>query len=230
MGPAARRAAATRSDGPDRGAAVDAASIGDRGARGVRRRTDGADPVTDLLALTAELVAVPSESLQEALLVDQLEAELGALDHLEVTRVGDNLVARTTGSATTRVLLVGHTDTVPANGNAEPRIDGDVLWGLGSTDMKAGLAVMLDLARTVTDPAVEVTYVFYAGEEVAAVHNGLDHLFRDRPDLLAGDVALLGEPTDAVIEAGCQGTMRLEVTLGGARAHTARPWMGRNAV
>ena len=186
--------------------------------------------MTDLLALTAELVAVPSESLQEALLVDQLEAELGALDHLEVTRVGDNLVARTTGSATTRVLLVGHTDTVPANGNAEPRIDGDVLWGLGSTDMKAGLAVMLDLARTVTDPAVEVTYVFYAGEEVAAVHNGLDHLFRDRPDLLAGDVALLGEPTDAVIEAGCQGTMRLEVTLGGARAHTARPWMGRNAV
>jgi succinyl-diaminopimelate desuccinylase len=89
---------------------------------------------------------------------------------------------------------------------------------------------MLELARTVTDPAVEVTYVFYAAEEVAAVHNGLGHLLRDRPDLLAADVALLGEPTEGVIEAGCQGTMRFEVTVHGARAHTARPWMGRNAI
>ena len=186
--------------------------------------------MTDLLDLTAQLVAVPSESHHEAPLVDWLEAELRGLEHLDVTRVGDNLVARTTGPAETRVVLAGHTDTVPANGNAQARIDGDVLWGLGSTDMKAGLAVMLELARTVTTPAVEVTYVFYAGEEVAAVHNGLGHLFRDRPDLLDGDVALLGEPTDGVIEAGCQGTMRLRVALAGRRAHSARPWMGRNAV
>ena len=101
--------------------------------------------------------------------------------------------ARALGAA---CVLAGHTDTVPANGNAQARIEGDTLWGLGSTDMKAGLAVMLELARTVAEPAVDVTYVFYAGEEVAAVHNGLGHLFRDRPDLLAGDVALLGEPTD----------------------------------
>ena len=186
--------------------------------------------MTDLLALTAQLVDVASESHQEGPLTDQIEAELRGLPHLEVIRVGDNLVARTTGSAGTRVLLAGHTDTVPANGNARARIEGDTLWGLGSTDMKAGLAVMLELARTVTDPAVEVTYVFYAGEEVAAVHNGLGHLFRDRPDLLEADVALLGEPTDGVIEAGCQGTMRLRVTLAGRRAHSARPWMGRNAV
>lgn len=186
--------------------------------------------MTDLLELTRDLVAIPSESHDESALVDWLMGALEAIPSLTVERVGENLVARTTGDAPVRVLLAGHTDTVPANGNAEPRIDGDVLWGVGSTDMKAGLAVMLELARTVVDPAVEVTYVFYAGEEVAAVHNGLGHLFRDRPDLLAADVALLGEPTDAVIEAGCQGTMRLHVTLHGQRSHTARPWMGRNAI
>jgi succinyl-diaminopimelate desuccinylase len=186
--------------------------------------------VTDLLALTRDLVAIPSESHDEERIVDWLEVELAAVPWLEVHRVGQNLVARTRGSRGTRLLLVGHTDTVPANGNAVPRIEGDDLWGVGATDMKAGLAVMLELARTVSDPAVEVSYIFYAGEEVAAVHNGLGHLFRDRPDLLEGDVALLGEPTDGVIEAGCQGTMRLVATLRGARAHTARPWMGRNAV
>lgn len=186
--------------------------------------------MTDLLLLTRDLVAFPSESHAEAPFVDWLEGELALIPSLTVDRVGDNLVARTTGGRSTRVLLAGHTDTVPANGNATPRVEGDTLWGLGSTDMKAGLAVMLELARTVTDPAVEVTYVFYAGEEVAAVHNGLGHLFRDRPDLLDADVALLGEPTDATIEAGCQGTMRFLVSLRGARSHTARPWMGRNAI
>ncbi len=185
---------------------------------------------SDLLALTRDLVAIPSESHHEENLVNWLESELRSLPHLETERVGLNLVARTRLGRSTRVLLAGHTDTVPANGNQVPRIDGNVLWGVGSTDMKAGLAVMVELARTLTEPATDVTYVFYAGEEVAAVHNGLGHLFRDRPDLLEADVALVGEPTDAVIEAGCQGTMRLVVTLIGERAHTARPWMGRNAI
>lgn len=187
-----------------------------------------ADP--DLLALTASLVAIPSVSGAEAALTDHLESELRALPHLEVERVGPNLVARTRLGRPFRVVLAGHTDTVPVNGNAEPRVDGDVLWGLGSADMKGGLAVMLALARQVTAPAVDVTFVFYAGEEVAAVHNGLGHLLRDRPDLLEGDVAILGEPTGGELEAGCQGTLRMEVTLRGQRAHTARPWMGRNAI
>ncbi|MBA3282271.1 MAG: succinyl-diaminopimelate desuccinylase [Acidimicrobiia bacterium] len=186
--------------------------------------------MTDLLVLTRDLVAIPSESHHETELVDGLEADLRVVPWLVTERVDDNLVARTTLGRPIRVLLAGHTDTVPANHNATPRIDGDTLWGLGATDMKAGLAVMVELARTVSEPAVDVTYVFYAGEEVAAVHNGLGHLFRDRPDLMAADVALLGEPTDAAIEAGCQGTMRLQVTLHGARAHSARPWMGRNAI
>jgi succinyl-diaminopimelate desuccinylase len=184
----------------------------------------------DLLARTAELVAIPSVSHDEAALTDHIEARLRQLRHLEVERVGANLVARTHLGHSTRVVLAGHTDTVPVNGNATPRIDGDVLWGLGAADMKGGLAVMLALAETVPEPSVDVTWVFYAGEEVAAEHNGLAHLVRDRPDLLAGDVAILGEPTDGEIEAGCQGTMRIEVTVRGVRAHTARPWMGRNAV
>lgn len=184
----------------------------------------------DLLERTAALVDVPSESHHEAPLADRIEAELRAVPWLTVDRVGDNVVARTAAGRATRLVLAGHTDTVPAAGGAGARVEGDTVWGCGSADMKGGLAVMLELATTVADPAVDVTYAFYAGEEVAAEHNGLGHLFRDRPDLLDGDVALLGEPTDGAIEAGCQGTMRVELTLRGARAHTARPWTGRNAI
>jgi succinyl-diaminopimelate desuccinylase len=184
----------------------------------------------DLLARTAELVDIPSESHDEAAITAHLEGALRALPHLTVDRVGANLVARTSLGRPTRVVLAGHTDTVPANGNQGARIEGDVLWGLGAADMKSGLAVMLALAETVPTPAVDVTWIFYDCEEVAAEHNGLKHLVEQRPDLLEGDVAILGEPTGAAIEAGCQGSLRLEVTMRGARAHTARPWMGRNAI
>jgi succinyl-diaminopimelate desuccinylase len=104
------------------------------------------------------------------------------------------------------------------------------LWGVGSADMKSGVAVLAELARTVADPAVAVTYVFYECEEVDARFNGIERLFNERPDLLAADAAILAEPTAALVEAGCQGTMRLVATFGGERAHTARAWMGRNAI
>ena len=184
---------------------------------------------TDLLARTADLVGVASPSREEGTLVDRLEGQLRALAHLETTRVGDNLVARTALGRSQRLVLAGHTDTVPANGNAAPRVEGDRLHGVGAADMKGGLAVMLELARRVTEPTVDCTYVFYAREEIAAAESGLGELFDRRPDLLVGDAAVLGEPTDARVEAGCQGTLRLRVTLRGERAHTARPWMGRNA-
>ncbi|MFN8053499.1 MAG: succinyl-diaminopimelate desuccinylase [Acidimicrobiales bacterium] len=189
---------------------------------------DGADG--DLFELTRFLVDTASESFAEGPLVDWLEQELAALDHLEVTRLGDNVVARTRLGRPMRLVLAGHTDTVPANDNFPSRVDGDTLWGVGSADMKGGLAVMLASARRHTDPAVDVTYVFYAREEVASVHNGLAELFATRPDLLEGDAALLGEPTDGMVEAGCQGTLRVRVTMRGRRAHTARAWMGDNAV
>lgn len=187
-------------------------------------------PTGDVFALTAALVDIASESFQEQQIVARLEAELRACEHLEVDRVGDNLIARTNLGRDRRLVLGGHTDTVPANDNAGARIEGDRMYGVGTTDMKGGVATLLELARTVPDPAVDVTYVLYAREEVPIIHNGLREIEAERPDLLDGDVALLGEPTNGALEAGCQGTLRVAVTLRGARAHTARPWMGRNAI
>lgn len=194
--------------------------------------------MTDLLALTAELVDHRSVSFEEGPFVDWLEADLRSRAHLEVIRVGDNLVARTDLDRPHRLILAGHTDTVPVvdaddlpgGTNGVARVEGDTLWGVGSTDMKGGLAVFLDIARSVAEPSVDLTFVFYAREEVAQEHNGLKELSAQRPDLLRGDAAILGEPTDGAIEAGCQGAMRFELVLAGARAHTARPWMGRNAI
>ena len=184
----------------------------------------------DLLAKTAELINVASVSYQEQPIVDLIEARLRSVPGLVVERVGDNLVARTELGRPLRVLVGGHTDTVPPNGNATARIEGDVVWGLGAADMKSALAVMLDLAAAVDEPAVDVTWLFYAREEVRIADNGLRELFEFRPDLLAADVALLGEPSGGVVEAGCQGVLRAVVTLAGLRAHTARPWMGVNAI
>lgn len=187
-------------------------------------------PSGDLLALTEALVGIGSVSYHERELCDAIEAELRAVPWLSVHRVGDNLVARTELDRPQRLVLAGHLDTVPPTGNAVPEREGDRLWGLGSSDMKAGLAVCLELARTVEAPSVDVTYVFYAREEIAQIHSGLGELFAERPDLLVGDAALLGEPTGGALEAGCQGTMRFLVTVGGTRAHPARPWVGRNAI
>ena len=127
-------------------------------------------------------------------------------------------------------MLAGHLDTVPPDGNEAPRLEGDTLWGVGASDMKGGLAVMLELATTVREPTVDVTWCFYAREEIGRADSGLLELWQQRPDLLAGDAAILGEPTSALVEAGCQGTMRVRITLRGVRAHTARPFTGRNAI
>lgn len=183
-----------------------------------------------LMKLTARLIDIPSVSFEEAAIADVVANLLDGLAHLTVDRVGDNVIARTEGPGATRVLLAGHLDTVPPNDNAEARIDGDRLWGLGSADMKGGLAVMLRLAERCVDAANEFTFVFYAREEVASVHSGLLEIERERPELLVADVAIIGEPTNAKIEAGCQGTLRGRLVLRGQRAHTARAWMGVNAV
>ena len=186
--------------------------------------------MVDLLKLTAQLVDIPSVSHHERAVTDHLEAMLAPVPWLSLTRVGDNLVARTSLGRSSRLVLAGHTDTVPPNGNERARVDGDMLWGLGACDMKAGVAVLAELARTVDEPSVDTTYVFYECEEVDGRFNGVERLFRERPDLLEGDAALLAEPTSARVEAGCQGTMRVEVAMTGERAHTARAWLGRNAI
>jgi succinyl-diaminopimelate desuccinylase len=193
------------------------------------------DHMTDLLGLTEELCAVPSESKDERALADLVEARLRAGGRgLALHRVGDNLVARTDLGRDRRVVLGGHLDTVPANGNASPRRDGDTLHGLGSADMKGGLAIMLVLAAALAarpDAAgFDATFVFYAGEEIAEEWNGLRDLFARTPELVAGDLAILLEPTEGWVEAGCQGTLHVRATYRGVRAHSARPWMGQNAI
>jgi succinyl-diaminopimelate desuccinylase len=191
--------------------------------------------VSDLLELAAELVAIPSESHHELALADAIEGRiLERAPSLAVDRVGDNVIVRTDLGRDQRVVLGGHLDTVPANGNASPRLDGEVLHGLGSCDMKGGLAVLLDLAdalhATPDRARHDVTLAFYAGEEVADEFNGLRHVFETRHHLLTCDLAILLEPTDGWVEAGCQGVVVMEAHFEGARAHTARPWMGRNAI
>jgi succinyl-diaminopimelate desuccinylase len=184
---------------------------------------------TDLLALTRELVEIPSVSHGEGAMADRVAAALADCGWLAVERIGDNVLARTDLGRPRRVVLAGHLDTVPP-ARAEVVDDGEVLWGVGAADMKGGLAVMLDLARTLRRPATDITWCFYAREEVARAESGLMQLWSERPDLLEADVAILGEPTGGRVEAGCQGTLRAVVELGGVRAHTARPFTGRNAI
>jgi len=184
-----------------------------------------------LLDLAAELVAIPSVSHHEGRIADTVEAALRSCAWLQVDRVEDNVVARTDRGRAHRLLVAGHLDTVPpAEGHETTRVDAGVLFGLGASDMKGGIATFLCLATTIVEPIVDVTWCFYACEEVAQRFNGLRRLWEVAPGLLEADAAVLGEPTGGLVEAGCQGTMRVRITLTGARAHTARPFMGRNAV
>lgn len=185
---------------------------------------------TALLQLTAELVDIASVSHDEAQVAGFVSAGLAGCGHLEVTRIGDNVVARTSLGRARRLLLAGHLDTVPPNGNERAVLDTERCAGIGSADMKGGLAVMLKLANDVVEPAVDLTYVWYACEEVEQRFSGLLEIEAARPDLLAADAAVLGEPTAAGVEAGCQGVLRVGVQLGGERAHAARSWMGLNAI
>jgi succinyl-diaminopimelate desuccinylase len=182
------------------------------------------------LSLTQALVDMPSVSGSEAEIADAVELALSACDHLTVTRDGDAVVARTSLGRPHRAIIAGHLDTVPVNGNLPSRLDGDMLWGRGTADMKAGCAIMLKLAAELSDPAVDVTWVWYDNEEVAAEFNGLGRIARNHPEWLAGDLAILTEPTSAEIEGGCNGTLRAEVRTTGVRAHTARAWAGQNAI
>ncbi|MCW2752608.1 MAG: succinyldiaminopimelate desuccinylase [Marmoricola sp.] len=188
------------------------------------------DLTADVVALTEALVDIESVSRHEQQISDQIEAALTGFDHLHLTRIGNSLVARTELGRPERVVIAGHVDTVPVNDNLPSRNDGTLLHGLGSCDMKGGVAVALRLAAEVADPVRDVTYVFYDGEEIASEFNGLRIVAEQRPDLLDADFAILMEPSDAGVEAGCQGTLRVEVTTRGERAHSARSWRGVNAI
>jgi len=195
-------------------------------------------PPLDLTATSADLTRavcdIPSVSDDEKPLADAIEAAVRAYAHLEVIRDGDVIVARTTGGKAQRVVIAGHIDTVPINGNVPTRdieIDGEpFIWGRGTVDMKSGLAVQLKLAAELADPRVDITWMWYDHEEVDAARNGLNRLSQSRPELFAGDFAILGEPSNGTVEGGCNGTMRAVVRTHGVRAHSARAWVGENAI
>jgi succinyl-diaminopimelate desuccinylase len=188
------------------------------------------DPNLSGEALTASLVDIPSPSGGETRLADEVEAILRGAGHLEVERDGDALMARTTLGRKQRVVIAGHLDTVPVADNLPSRRDGDKLYGCGTSDMKAGIAVMLRLATSVAVPRHDVTWLFYDNEETDAAHNGLGRVLRNAPHWLKADLAVLMEPTSNRVEAGCQGTLRVLVVVTGRRAHSARSWLGDNAI
>lgn len=204
------------------------------------------DPRGDIVELARALCDMPSESGREAPLADSIEALLEERDHLRVTRLGNTVVARTDLGRERRVVIAGHIDTVPINDNVPSRFEtlseedaaadvpgtkpGEYLWGRGTVDMKSGVAIQLKLAVELTEPVTDITWMFYDNEEVSAELNGLKKLAEARPDLFEADFAILGEPTSAEIEGGCNGTLRAEIRTRGRRAHSARAWAGSNAI
>jgi succinyl-diaminopimelate desuccinylase len=180
--------------------------------------------------LTEALVNFSSVSGTEEPLADEVEAALSSYAHLKVFRHGNTVVARTDIGLDERIVIAGHLDTVPLNDNLPARRADGLIHGLGACDMKGGVAVGLRLAATLDEPNRDVTFVFYDCEEVESERNGLFKLTRSNPELLEGVFAVVMEPSNAVVEAGCQGTMRIEVTTRGERAHSARSWMGTNAI
>ena len=188
----------------------------------------------DVVELTRQICDIESVSGNETELADAIQAALSAYAHLEVLRDGDAVVARTNLGRASRVVIAGHIDTVPVADNLPvkflPMEREQVLWGRGTVDMKAGVAVQLKLAATVAEPNTDVTWIFYDHEEVEASKNGLGRLARNHPELLNASFAVLCEPTGAQVEGGCNGTMRIEIKTHGVKAHSARPWMGKNAI
>lgn len=192
------------------------------------------DLTRDAVTLTEDLVNINSVSHNELAIADAVEQALQALTHLSVTRRGNTLIARTTLGRAERVVIAGHLDTVPLNNNLPARreqtADGEILHGLGTCDMKGGDAVILKLAHDVLEPNRDLTFILYEAEEVESEFNGLFKLSESDPELMTADFAILMEPSCAVVEAGCQGTMRVEVITRGERAHSARSWKGVNAI
>ena len=192
------------------------------------------DLTSDAADLLQVLIDVPSESRDEVVIADAVEAALRTTTHLDVVRDGHTIVARTGLGRAERVVIGGHLDTVPENANLPSRrlnVEGEErIYGLGACDMKGGVAVSLRLAAALTQPTRDVTWIYYEAEEIDSEFNGLRRLADERPELLAADFAVLMEPSNAVVEAGCQGTMRVEVSTHGVRSHSARSWMGDNAI
>jgi len=193
--------------------------------------SDTLDLLADPIDLTAALVDVRSVSGEEAEIADLVERSLQLhAPHLEITRSGNAVLARTNLGRERRVVLAGHLDTVPINQNFPSRREGEILHGCGTVDMKGGDAVMLAIAALSQNASHDLTFIFYDCEEIEAERNGLTRIQKDLVEWLQGDLAIVCEPSNGTVEAGCQGTMRIDLRTTGKRAHTARAWMGKNAI
>ena len=189
-----------------------------------------------LVETLLELCAIPSEIGHERALCDHVQARLDRAHPTgAIWRVGDSLIARPApprpGLPT--VGLVGHLDTVPARQTVPVHFDGERVWGAGASDMKAGLAVMLELGERLdlaTLP-VDLLFVFYEREEGPYLESGLEPLLAQHGALLRGmDLAICLEPSDNRVQLGAVGSLHATLTFTGRRAHSARPWEGSNAV
>src|SRR4051812_7471839 len=188
------------------------------------------DVLVDPVELTRALVDIESVSRDEKVIADCVEDVLRSAGHLTVERLGNTVMGRTELGRGQRVILAGHLDTVPLNDNWPSTVVDDLIYGCGTADMKSGVALALHLAATLPDPAYDVTYLFYEAEEIESRYNGLQLVAEAHPQWLHADFAVLLEPTYGVVEAGCQGTLRVLVRTTGRRAHTARAWRGVNAI
>src|SRR3954468_2348232 len=188
------------------------------------------DVLVDPVVLTRALVDIESVSRNEQVIADYVQEVLQQAPHLSTDRHGNTVMARTDLGRDQRVVLAGHLDTVPINDNFPSRMADDLIYGCGTADMKSGVALALHLAATLPDPCYDLTFLFYEAEEIESKFNGLKLVSEAHPDWLTGDFAVLLEPTYGVVEAGCQGTLRVVIRTSGKRAHTARAWRGANAI
>jgi succinyl-diaminopimelate desuccinylase len=189
-----------------------------------------------LAARTEALVSIPSESRHEAAILAEIREELPP--SFEVADDQDSVLLalpeRRPGAPL--ILLAGHVDTVPFGGSAAPgRREDETLYGRGTADMKSGLAVMVEVADALASDGglrsdLDVGLVFFGREELPFTESALVPLFDRRTQIADAALAIVLEPTANRLEIGCLGNLNATAVFEGEAAHTARPWLGRNAI
>jgi succinyl-diaminopimelate desuccinylase len=189
------------------------------------------DALAERLALrTLELVNIPSVSRAEAEIARYVDE---AVPLPRIHRDGETLVFATEPAGRPLVVLAGHLDTVPPQQNIPGRLEDGVVHGLGASDMKGGVAVMIELARWAAEEprlGVDLAFVFFPREELSASESPLPALFDAWAPIRTAALVVVLEPTDGAIHAGCLGHLHAELVFEGVSAHSARPWLGENAI
>ena len=187
-----------------------------------------------LAARTLELVDIPSESRHEAAIAAHVVSLVPGSFEPEYESDDAFVFVRPRREGRELVVLAGHYDTVPAQDNLPGRLEDGSVVGLGASDMKGGLAVLLELARELeaqgVEPAVDLALLLFGKEELPAEFSPLPHLFDTSRVVHEADLAILLEPTDGTIQAGCLGNLNARISFGGVSGHSARPWTAENAI